>query len=334
MQLITRLLLLPLFTLILTTQACAHTQRQTTEFKKFALEMANKHNFNAERVEQLLNSTTFRDDIIAAITRPAESKACHEYRPIFLKPDRIAGGVRFWQENEALLTSVSERYGVPAEIIVAIIGVETRYGKHTGRYRVIDALTTLAFGYPKRAKFFRRELEEFLLLAREERVDLESAMGSYAGAMGKPQFISSSYREYAVDYDADGRRDLWNSNADIIASVASYFKTHGWKPNQPVTLLTDGGEDLQSFVEAGMKPSIQVGKLLAKGVRPVNGKSPAPGTLTSLIKLDAGEKHEFWLGLHNFYVITRYNHSNLYAMAVYQLSQEINAAKQAADAVK
>jgi membrane-bound lytic murein transglycosylase B len=332
MQLITQLLLL--FSLTLATAACAHTPKQASEFKKFAQEMANKHNFNADQVEGLLKSTTFRDDIIEAITRPAESKTWHEYRPIFLKPDRIAGGVRFWQENEALLASVSDRYGVPAEIVVAIIGVETRYGKHTGRYRVIDALTTLAFGYPKRAAFFRRELEEFLLLTREEGVDLESAMGSYAGAMGKPQFISSSYRQYAVDHDADGKRDLWNSNADIIASVASYFKTHGWKPNQPITLLTTGGEGLQPFVDAGMKPSIQVGKLLAKGVRPVDGNSPNPETLTSLIKLDAGEKHEYWLGLHNFYVITRYNHSNLYAMAVYQLSQEIHAAKRAADAAK
>ncbi|PVV19749.1 MAG: lytic murein transglycosylase B [gamma proteobacterium symbiont of Ctena orbiculata] len=332
MRTIIRLLLF--FTLTLTTVACAHTQKQTTEYKKFALEMAKKHNFNALQVERLLTSTTFRDDIIAAITRPAESKAWHEYRPIFLKPDRIAGGVRFWQENEDLLASVSQEYGVPAEIIVAIIGVETRYGKHTGRYRVIDALTTLAFGYPKRADFFRRELEEFLLLTREEGVDQESAMGSYAGAMGKPQFISSSYRQYAVDHDADGRRDLWNSNPDIIASVASYFKTHGWRTNQPITLLTQGGEGLQPFVDAGMKPSIQLGRLLAKGVRPVNGAPPAPETLTSLIKLDAGENHEYWLGLHNFYVITRYNHSNLYAMAVYQLSREIHTAKRAADAAR
>jgi membrane-bound lytic murein transglycosylase B len=332
MQFIIKLLLL--LTFILSTAACAHSPKQVDEFKKFAREMATKHDFNADQVERLLNNTTFRDDIIEAITRPAESKAWHEYRPIFLKPDRIAGGARFWQENELLLASVSKKYGVPAEIIVAIIGVETRYGKHTGKYRIIDALTTLAFGYPKRADFFRRELEEFLLLAREENVDLENAMGSYAGAMGKPQFISSSYRQYAVDHDADGRRDLWNSNADIIASVASYFVTHGWKPNQPVTLLTDGGEDLQAFVDAGMKPSIQVGKLLAKGVRPVNGESLDPETLTSLIALDTGEKFEHWLGLHNFYVITRYNHSNLYAMAVYQLSQEILAAKDAVDTNK
>ncbi|MEW8561499.1 MAG: lytic murein transglycosylase B, partial [Candidatus Thiodiazotropha sp.] len=241
------------------------------------------------------------------------------------------GGVEFWRQNEALLASVSKQYGVPAEIIVAIVGVETRYGKHTGRYRVLDALTTLAFGYPKRSDFFRRELEQFLLLTREEGVDRDSAMGSYAGAMGMPQFISSSYRRYAVDHDGDGRRDLWNSKADIIASVASYFKTHGWKPNQPITLLTNGGEGLQTFVDAGMKPSIKLGKLLAKGVRPLNGETPAADSLTSLVKLDAGDKDEFWLGLHNFYVITRYNHSNLYAMAVYQLSQQIHAAKMTAE---
>ncbi|MEW8505679.1 MAG: lytic murein transglycosylase B [Candidatus Thiodiazotropha sp.] len=332
MRLIIRLLLLS--SLALTTAACAHTQQQTTEFRKFAQEMASKHNFNAGQVERLLNGTRFRDDIIAAITRPAESKAWHEYRAIFLKPDRVAGGVQFWRQNEALLASVSEQYGVPAEIIVAIIGVETRYGKHTGRYRVLDALTTLAFGYPKRADFFRRELEQFLLLTREEGVDRESATGSYAGAMGMPQFISSSYRRYAVDHDGDGRRDLWNSKADVIASVASYFKTHGWRPNQPITLLTVGGEDLQTFVDAGMKPSIELGKLLAKGVRPLSGETPAADSLTSLVKLDAGEKHEYWLGLHNFYVITRYNHSNLYAMAVYQLSQEIHAAKMAAETAR
>ncbi|MCU7906228.1 MAG: lytic murein transglycosylase B [Candidatus Thiodiazotropha sp. (ex Epidulcina cf. delphinae)] len=321
-------------TLALATQACAHNPTQIADFREFAVEMERKHGFTADEIEGLLSATKFRDDIIAAITRPAESKAWHEYRPIFLKPDRIQGGVEFWQENEPLLDAVSQQYGVSPEIIVAIIGVETRYGRHTGRYRVIDSLTTLAFGYPKRAKFFRRELEEFLLLSREEQVDTDSAMGSYAGAMGKPQFISSSYRQYAVDHDGDGRRDLWNSDADIIASVANYFKIHGWKTNQPVTLRVEGGKQLQRFVEAGMKPSIKVEKILANGVRPVGDASPNPQALTSLVKLDAGMQDEYWLGLHNFYVITRYNHSNLYAMAAYQLSQEIRSAKQAAEVAR
>jgi membrane-bound lytic murein transglycosylase B len=301
------------------------------EFGAFATEMAQKHGFKAKEIKRLLESTVFRDDIIAAITRPAESKAWHEYRPIFIKPDRIEGGVKFWQENETLLNNAYQTFGVPPEIIVAIIGVETRYGRHTGKYRVIDSLTTLAFGYPKRAKFFRNELQEFLLLSREEQVDPATALGSYAGAMGKPQFISSSYRQYAVDGDADNKRDLWSNNADIISSVANYFQRHGWKKDQPITQQVHGSDALQPYVDAGMKPSIKVADLMDKGVRSVNQRPLDPNALTSLIKLDAGDQHEHWLGLHNFYVITRYNHSNLYAMAVYQLSQEILASKSAAE---
>ncbi|MES9861753.1 MAG: lytic murein transglycosylase B [Candidatus Thiodiazotropha sp. LLP2] len=317
--------------LSLTNLACAHTPQMKAEYRAFATEMADKHGFKAEEVEKLLIGTTYRADIIAAITRPAESKAWHQYRPIFLKPDRVAGGVKFWQENESLLEKAHQKFGVPPEIIVAIIGVETRYGRHTGKYRVVDSLTTLAFGYPKRAKFFRRELEEFLLLSREEQVDPASALGSYAGAMGKPQFISSSYRQYAVDGNGDNKRDLWRSNADIIASVANYFKVHGWKKDQPVTRQVTGSDALQRYVDAGMKPSIQVAELVAEGVKPLNQEPLDPEALTSLIKLDAGSQQEYWLGLHNFYVITRYNHSNLYAMAAYQLSREILASKQAAD---
>ena len=329
-QLITTLALAGL---IMTTPACATTPDHREAYKTFAAEMEQKHRIPATEVESLLAGTRFRNDIIEAITRPAEGKPWHQYRPIFVKPDRIQGGVKFWQENEALLNSVSEGYGIPPEIIVAIIGVETRYGKFTGRHRVLDSLTTLAFGYPKRAKFFRSELEQFLLLSREESVDPLSAKGSYAGAMGKPQFISSSYRRYAVDHDGDGRRDLWESNADIIASVANYFKTHGWRTGEPVTVQArpNGKSDLRTFVDAGMKPSIRVGELLANGLQPLDKEIEAdPQALSSLIKLEAVNGYEYWLGLHNFYVNTRYNHSNLYAMAAFQLSQEILAAKQAA----
>ena len=318
-----------LFLLSISGTACAHTAEMKSAISAFATEMAAKHDFDKARLESMLRATEFRDDIIRAITRPAESTPWHEYRPIFLKQGRIDGGVAFWKENEALLQRAEQEYGVPAEIIVAIIGVETRYGKHTGRYKVIDSLTTLAFGYPKRAKFFRRELEEFLLLSREEQVEPSKAKGSYAGAMGQPQFISSSYRAYAVDQDGDGRRDLWNSNADIIGSVANYFKRHGWRPAGMITQQVTGGKGLEQFVDAGMKPSIKVAQLLASGLHPVKGEPPESNALSSLIKLDAGERDEYWLGLHNFYVITRYNHSNLYAMAVYQLSQEILAARQA-----
>jgi membrane-bound lytic murein transglycosylase B len=320
--------------LIAASSACAHNPVTRDEFKIFAAEMERKHKMPAGEIEALLVQSEFRDDIIAAITRPAEAKPWHQYRPIFIKPDRILGGVKFWRENDALLESVSREYGVPPEIIVAIIGVETRYGKFTGRYRVIDALATLAFGYPKRADFFRGELEQFLLLSREESIDPSNATGSYAGAMGKPQFISSSYRRYAVDQDQDGRRDLWRSDADVIASVANYFKRHGWRPGEPITLQAEinGQADLQSYVDAGMKPSVPLEELLRHGVRPLDSLSmPDPEMLASLIKLDAGERDEYWFGLHNFYVITRYNHSNLYAMAAYQLSREILNAKVAAE---
>jgi membrane-bound lytic murein transglycosylase B len=330
-QLITTLILAGL---IITTSACAHTPKTRDAFKVFAAEMEEKHQIPASEVEALLAGTQFRDDIIAAITRPAEAKPWHEYRPIFLKPDRIKGGVEYWQQNEALLERVSREYGIPAEIIVAIIGVETRYGNFTGRYRILDSLTTLAFGYPKRADFFRGELEQFLLLSREESVDPRSSKGSYAGAMGKPQFIASSYRRYAVDGDGDGKRDLWQSDADVIASVANYFKTHGWRPGEPITLQaqSSGESDLQRFIDSGMKPSIRLEELLKHGLRPHDSMAlPDPETLTSLIKLDAGERNEYWFGLHNFYVITRYNHSNLYAMAAYQLSREILIAKLAAE---
>jgi membrane-bound lytic murein transglycosylase B len=324
-------------TLALATAACAHTPPISEDaYKSFAAEMEQKHQIPAAEVEALLAGTEFRDDIIAAITRPAEGKPWFEYRPIFLKPDRVEGGVKFWQENADLLARISQEYGIPPEIIVAIIGVETRYGQHSGRYRVLDALTTLAFGYPKRAEFFRGELEQFLLLSREESVDPHTALGSYAGAMGKPQFIASSYRQYAVDGDGDGRRDLWQSNADVIASVANYFKVHGWQPGEPITLPTayDGIKYLQPFVDAGMKPSLPLSDLVANGVQPLEKGAVKPDTLCSLIQLDMGEQYEYWLGLQNFFVITRYNHSNLYAMAAYQLSQEILAAKLASEATR
>ncbi|MET0052542.1 MAG: lytic murein transglycosylase B [Candidatus Thiodiazotropha sp.] len=316
--------------LSLATLACAHTPQMKAEYRQFAEEMAQKHGFDADAVTQLLNETTYRDDIIAAITRPAESKAWYEYRPIFIKQDRIDDGVAFWQENQALLDQVSRETGVAPEMIVAIIGVETRYGRFTGRHRVIDALTTLAFGYPRRAKFFRNELEEFLLLTREEHVDPRTAIGSYAGAMGKPQFISSSYRAYAVDHDGDNKRDLWNSNADIIASVANYFKVHGWQAGQPVTLPVSEGKDLDGLLAAGVKPKLTWAELTDHGVKPLQDVALDPETPVSLIKLNAGDADEYWVCLNNFYVITRYNTSKLYAMAAYQLSQAIREARQAA----
>ncbi len=291
---------------------------------EFIQEMVAKHGFDRQQLRGLLSRASYRQSIIDAITRPAEAKPWAQYRPIFVTPERAREGVAYWQANRELLERAEREYGVPPEIVTAIIGVETRYGRHAGTYPVIDALSTLAFAYPKRADFFRRELEEFLLLSREERVSAAKALGSYAGALGKPQFIPSSYRQYAVDFDGDGRRDLWDSDADVIGSVAAYFKRHGWQRGRPVTRRAEGvAESHRKLAERGMKPSIRLDHLREAGIRPQQPLSLPDDTLSSLIRLQGDQGPEYWLGLPNFYVITRYNHSNLYAMAVFQLSQEI-----------
>ena len=294
----------------------------------FVDEMVDRHGFDHAKLMRIMGKARFRGSIIKAMQRPAEAKPWHKYHPIFVNTARARGGVQFWQQNRALLERAEQEYGVAPEIIVAIIGVETQYGGNTGKYRVLDSLSTLAFGYPKRAKFFRKQLEEFLLLGREEDIDILKSKGSYAGAMGMPQFIPSSYRAYAVDFDGDGKRDLLHSTADVIGSVANYFQRHGWKTGATVTLLArTGDKNIDRLVEAGMKPSLSLEQLAGHGVE-VDAKLPRTEK-ASLVRLENQHDREHWLGLNNFYVITRYNHSNLYAMAVYQLSREILARRTA-----
>jgi len=295
---------------------------QRADVQAFIDEMVDKHGFDADRLTALFEQVQLKQKIIDAITRPAESKPWHKYRPIFVTQTRIDEGVAFWQENQAVLERAEEIYGVPPEIVVAIIGVETRYGRHKGGYRVMDALATLAFEYPKRSKFFRSELEQYLLLTREENLDPLSIKGSYAGAMGKPQFISSSYRNYAVDFDGDGKRDLWNNTADAIGSVANYFKRHRWQPGAKVTApAIVGSNHIQVLVKQGYKPHSSLAELRQRGVTPKTKLDPQ--AKAGLIELKTLAGREYWVGLNNFYVITRYNRSPLYAMAVYQLSQAI-----------
>jgi len=242
----------------------------------------------------------------------------------------VADGVAFWHEHESTLNAVEARYGVPPQIIAGIIGVETRYGNYMGSHRVIDALTTLAFNYPPRAPFFRSELEHYFLLVREEDMDPLQPIGSYAGAMGMPQFISSSYRRFAVDFDNDGRRDLWDSPADIIGSVANYFSEHGWQRNKPVVALaTVSGESYRAVLTGVLKPKHTLGELRQAGAQV--GPTWSDDLEATLMELETSDGVEHWVGLHNFYVITRYNHSPLYAMAVYQLGQEILAARHNGD---
>jgi len=307
--------------------ACANTtpsqSAQGTGQSKFIDSMVEKHQFNRQELTTLLSKAKVQPRILKAMSSPAEKRLeWHGYRKIFLKSNRINGGIKFWNENEALLNSASQKFGVPPEIIVAIIGVETRYGGNTGSFKVLDSLATLGFHYPKRSKFFTSELKHFLLLCREEGFDPLIPKGSYAGAMGKSQFISSSYRAYAVDGDNDKKRDLWHSNADIIFSVANYFSKHGWKRGQAITQPVNvTGTSYQPFVHKSLKPKHTLKDLVEKNI-PVPTKLP----LTSVVKLlplKQVSSTEHWLAFHNFYVITRYNHSALYAMAVYQLSEEI-----------
>ncbi|MCB1866600.1 MAG: lytic murein transglycosylase B [Chromatiales bacterium] len=302
--------------------AAAGSGADPAAVERFARDAAGRYGLDAAEIGATLAQAQWKPVILEAISRPAETKPWHEYRKIFLTEARIAGGVAFWNRNAELLDRVEAAYGVPPQIVTAIIGVETRYGANTGSFRVLDSLYTLGFGYPKRSEFFLGELAQFLALAREERVDPLAATGSYAGAMGMPQFISSSYRRYAVDFDGDDRRDLWNSTADIIGSVGNYFALHGWRAAAPVAYrATVAGEPGDDHGTRGLKPWTTLAELAAAGVE-INPNLPGT-TPAALIRLDQTEGPEYWAGLDNFYTITRYNHSALYAMAVFQLSEEI-----------
>ena len=306
------------------TVASAESYLARQEVEAYIVELIAEHNFSRQELEEVLAAAERRQDIIDLMRRPAERRLnWHEYGKIFLDEQRIAGGVEFWQQNQATLQRAEKEYGVPPEVIVAIIGVETRYGRVTGKHRVVDALMTLAFDYPPRARFFRKELTQFLLLAREEGKSPMSLLGSYAGAMGYGQFMPSSYRSYAVDFDQDGVRDIWQNRIDAIGSVANYFSRHGWRGvgdvTVPVQIKTET-EQLRSLANESLKPTHSVAEMTEMGVI-ADGLDPEARVL--LLRLSGGKNPEYWLGFNDFYVITRYNHSRLYAMAVYQLGQEI-----------
>ncbi|VUD53143.1 Membrane-bound lytic murein transglycosylase B [Thalassocella blandensis] len=290
----------------------------------FIDKMVKEHNFTKEYVEGALRQAEKKQSILDAISRPAEKTLeWFDYRKIFLGESRINQGVQFWQENESTLRKAEKEFGVSASIIVAIIGVETRYGRHAGSYRVIDALSTLGFDYPPRASFFRSELEHFFLLTREQKQDLLALTGSYAGAMGYGQFISSSFRHYAVDFDGDEIADIWANPTDAIGSVANYFKSHKWQTGKPVATRARIAEGYdKEILNSKNKPDLSLAQLQQKGFTPAVEGYEASAEATPLMYVGEYGK-EFWLGFNNFYVITRYNRSHLYAMAVWQLSEEI-----------
>jgi membrane-bound lytic murein transglycosylase B len=293
-----------------------------TSIKTFIEEMVAEYKYDHGFLTNLFDQARLHQSIIDAISRPAESKPWYQYRKIFVTRERVRGGVLFWNEHADTIKQVAEKYQIPPEIIVAIVGVETRYGKHKGRYPVLDSLSTLAFAYPPRAKFFRSELKHYLLMTREEKLDPLKQKGSYAGAMGMPQFISSSFRSYAVDFDNDGQRDLWSNVADALGSVGNYFKRHGWKPGQPIAHKVNvHGIKYKELLSKSLKPQYTQDELMLAGVTlPNNIPRDIKG---NLIELDSGDGPEHWVIWQNFYVISRYNHSALYSMAVYQLSQNI-----------
>jgi membrane-bound lytic murein transglycosylase B len=257
----------------------------------------------------------------------AKPPSWSRYRANFVNPWRIDRGVSFWNENEAALTRARQVYGVPEEVIVAIIGVETRYGTYPLSHPVLDTLATLAFDYPRRAEFFRGELEQYLLLMREEGKDPLAIRGSFAGAMGIPQFMPSSYRTYAVDFNGDGLRDLWSNSSDAIGSVANYLKAHGWEAGLPVVVRASLQQDAAAsdLLGGGLKPQHSMAQLRAQGV--VAAEPLAPETQVALLAVEIDDDQEYWLGLNNFYVITRYNRNLFYALSVYQLSREIRLAR-------
>ena len=309
-------------------QVLAGDYAENVTAQQFFKEMEKRHHFDDSELRKLF-SRVYRDQrILDLMSKPAEKRlAWREYRKIFLDNVRIRNGIKFWEENERVISDASDRYGVPGEIIAAIIGVETRYGKVTGNHRVISALSTLAFDYPPRSRFFRNELESFLLLTREENKSPLELKGSYAGAMGYGQFMPSSYRAYAVDSDGDGKRDIWNSRADAIGSVANYLSAHNWEKGAGVATrvqLDSDSRELPENLFSDMRPNFTGSQLLKMGFK-------VPSThlekMVALIRLRSDAESEYWLGEWNFYVITRYNRSPMYAMAVLQLAQALRMGK-------
>lgn len=289
----------------------------------FIEEMVQEQGLERDQLQKLFREAQRRQDILDLIARPAERVLeWHEYREIFITSQRISAGKKFMEEYADALQRAEQQYGVSAEIITSIIGVETFYGRNKGRHRVIDALSTLAFDYPPRAPFFRRQLVEFLNLSHRHGLNPRVPMGSYAGAMGYPQFIPTSYRDFAVDFDGDGFADIWTNPVDAIGSVASYFKAHGWQSGQPVVMPVRV-KNAEALPELRMNRfNLQsLTELQSAGLQPAKKLPPETRVLPMAFALKEGELH--LLGLQNFYVITRYNHSRMYALAVNELAEAL-----------
>ncbi len=310
-----------LFLALLFIQCTAHAA-DLPGIPAFIDEMVTKHHFKREELQQAFSRAEYKPEVIDSITKPAILKPWIEYRPSFINPQRIDGGVQFWQKYAEVLKRAEQQYGVPQEIILGILGVETAYGRNPGRFRALDALTTLAFDYPRRSDFFRDELEQYLLLAREQGFDLLSIQSSYAGALGIPQFMPSSYRRYAVDFNGDGKIDIMNEPEDAIGSVANYLRQYGWRISEPVALLCKVDDEKRLGVIGEARPYMVWRDAGVVPVKKQEGFLPPAW----LLDFTAESGKEYWLVFSNFNVIMRYNNSNFYAMSVYQLADAIRQA--------
>jgi membrane-bound lytic murein transglycosylase B len=319
-------------TALLTTNVFAANFIDRPEVQEFVAKMQKQHNLDPVKVNMWLSHAKTDQKVLNAIQKPYEALPWYKYQTFFIKQSKIDDGVEFWKNNKDTLARAEKEFGVPQEIIVAILGVESRYGKIKGGFPLLDSLATLGFDYPPRAKFFLSELEQFLLLANEENWDPKEIKGSYAGAMGQAQFISSSYRHYAIDYNGDGKRDLINNTDDAIGSIANYFKVHGWQKGLPIVFPANvSGSQFKKIQMSRTtpKPEHSLKDLNRLGVAiGQKGGVSTPSLYKerlALFELEEKNGESYWLGTQNFYVITRYNHSNLYAMAVYELSEKIKA---------
>jgi membrane-bound lytic murein transglycosylase B len=297
----------------------------------FIEQFAAEHNFDRRKLERWFGQARVQHGILKAIANPTTAQPWHVFRASHVNPARINGGLAYWQRYAGVLAKVAAETGVPEELLVATVGVESFYGRVIGTSKVFDALYTLAFNYPPRAERFRGELAEFLLLTRELNTDPLQIKGSYAGALGVPQFLPSSYRRYAVDIDGDGKRDLWN-HADAIGSIANYYKSHGWLPGEPVLAQIEQSTDpisdeFKALVERGIDPQTTVAAIKRAGGSPAYIVADDMKAAVFAAETDAGTRH--WIGFNNFYVITRYNRSVNYALAVYELAQELRGLRTA-----
>ncbi len=302
--------------------------------QEFIQHMHQEYGFDTAYLTRQFESVRSNATVLRAI-RPAAvpelQRSWQRYRERFLNERRLTHGLRFWSENRAELIRAEALYGVPQEIIVAIIGVETEYGRNTGKFSVLEALATLAFDYPPRAPFFRNELEQFLLMARENGISPKDYRGSYAGAIGIPQFMPSSQRNYAVDFDGDDRIDLRGSVPDAIGSVARFLNQHGWQAKAPVAIQAEISGDPSALISAGIKPALPLRELQNKGVATLSNSEDLAELPAALIDLESpAQPTEYWVGFDNFYVITRYNRSSFYAMSVFLLAESLREADTAA----